>query len=66
MHKNNMDDIFRDTQEQIDTFYRCALSLMLNDYKRNGITIGQAMELYNQWKVATIFKDGKIEFIVEE
>lgn len=36
-----MDEIFKDTQEQIDTFYKCALDLMLKDYKTKVITIEQ-------------------------
>ena len=41
-----MDEIFKDTQEQIETFYKCVLDLMLIDYKTKGITIEQAEDLY--------------------
>lgn len=58
--------MFKEKQEQIDNFYKCALSLMLSDYKRNGMTIGQAEELYREWKIATIFDNGKIDFIMED
>lgn len=60
-----MDEIFKDTQEQIDTFYRCVLSLELKDYKEKGITLDQAERLYRDWNIATIFKNGKVEFINE-
>jgi len=60
-----MDEIFKDTQEQIDTFYKCALGLMLKDYKTKGITIEQAEDLYKVWNIATIYKNGKVEFINE-
>lgn len=60
-----MDEIFKDTQEQIDTFYKCALGLILKDYKNKGITIEQAEDLYKGWNIATIYKNGKVEFINE-
>ena len=60
-----MDVIFKDTQEQIDTFYKCALGLMLKDYKTKEITIEQAEDLYKKWNIATIYKNGKVEFINE-
>ena len=60
-----MEEIFRDTQEQIDTFYRCCVGLMLKDYKDKGITLEEAYKLYNDWNIATIFKNGKVEFINE-
>jgi hypothetical protein len=60
-----MDEIFKDTQEQIDTFYKCALGLMLEDYKTKGITIEQAERLYERYHIATIYKNGKVEFIYE-
>lgn len=60
-----MDEIFKDTQEQIDTFYKCVLDLMLKDYKTKGITIEQAEDLYKDWNIATIYKNGKVEFINE-
>lgn len=60
-----MDEIFKDTQEQIDTFYKCALGLMLKDYKTKGITIEQVEDLYKKWNIATIFKNGKVDFINE-
>ena len=60
-----MDEIFKDTQEQIDTFYKCVLDLMLKDYKTKGITIEQAYELYERFNIATIYKNGKVEFINE-
>ena len=56
----------RISKEQTDLFYRCALSLMLDDYKKNGITLEQAEDLYKCWKIATIFKNGKITFEVEK
>lgn len=60
-----MEEIFNDTQEQIDTFYKCALSLVLKDYKDKGMTLEQAYKLYDDWNIATIFKNGKVEFINE-
>ena len=60
-----MDEIFKDTQEQIDKFYKCALGLMLKDYKTKGITIEQAEDLYKKWNIATIYKNGKVEFLNE-
>lgn len=57
-----MEEIFRDTQEQIDKFYRCVVGLMLKDYKEKGITLDQAERLYRDWNIATIFKNGKVEF----
>lgn len=60
-----MDEIFKDTQEQIDTFYKCALGLMLKDYKTKGITIEQAEDLYKKWNIITIYKNGKVDFINE-
>ena len=60
-----MEEIFRDTQEQIDTFYKCALSLQLIDYKSKGMTLEQAYKLYDDWNIATIYKNGKVEFINE-
>lgn len=60
-----MEEIFRDTQEQIDTFYKCCVGLMLKDYKDKGITIEEAERLYRDWNIATIYKNGKVEFINE-
>lgn len=60
-----MEEIFKDTKEEINTFYKCALGLMLKDYKDNGITIEQAERLYKDWNIATIYKNGKIEFVEE-
>lgn len=57
-----MEEIFRDTQEQIDKFYRCVVGLMLKDYKEKGITLDQAERLYRDCNIATIFKNGKVEF----
>lgn len=51
--------------EQLNKFYNCVLSLMLNDYKVKGITLEQAEELYEKWNVATIYKNGKVEFVNE-
>ena len=61
-----MEEIFRDTQEQIDTFYRCVLSLELKDYKNKGMTLEQAYKLYDDWNIATIYKNGKVGFFNEE
>lgn len=60
-----MEEIFRDTQEQIDTFYRCVLSLELKDYRNKGMTLEQAYKLYDDWNIATIYKNGKLEFMEE-
>lgn len=60
-----MDEIFKDTQEQIDTFYKCALGLMLKDYKLKGMTLEDAYHLYERFNIATIYKNGKVEFINE-
>lgn len=60
-----MDEIFKDTQEQIDTFYKCTLGLMLKDYKTKGLTIEQADELYDRFNIITIYKNGKVDFTNE-
>ena len=60
-----MEEIFRDTQNQIDTFYKCCVGLMLKDYKEKGITLEQAYKLYDDWDIATIYKNGKVDFINE-
>lgn len=60
-----MEEIFKDTKEQIDTFYRCILALELKDYKEKGMTIEQAEKLYKDWNIATIYKNGRVEFINE-
>ena len=55
----------KDTQEQIDKFYKCCVGLMLKDYKDKGMTLEEAYKLYNDWNIATIYKNGKVEFINE-
>lgn len=60
-----MEEIFKDMQEQVDKFYRCALSLILKDYKEKGMTLDQAERLYRDWNIATIFENGKVEFVNE-
>jgi hypothetical protein len=47
-------------------YYNLVLKLMLLDYEKKGITTEQAEELYNKWKIATIFKNGKAVFISEQ
>lgn len=46
-------------------FYNKVLSLMLEDYKTKGITLEQAYELYERYSIATIYKNGKVEFVNE-
>lgn len=46
-------------------FYAITLNLMLEDYKKNGITIEEADRLYKFWNITTIYKNGKVEFINE-
>lgn len=53
------------SKEQEDKFYRCVLSLELKDYKEKGMTLEQAYKLYDDWNIATIYKNGKVEFINE-
>ena len=60
-----MEEYLKDTPEQIDTFYRCVLSLELKDYKNKGMTLEQAYKLYDDWNIATIYKNGKVDFINE-
>ena len=60
-----MEEIFKDTKEEIDTFYRYVVGLMLKDYKEKGMTIEQAEKLYKDWNIATLYKNGRVEFINE-
>ena len=64
-----MEEIFRDTQEQIDTFYRTMIALNMQEWKEGKgllpMTIDDAEFLY-QYGIATIFKNGKLEFMEEE
>lgn len=60
-----MDELFRDMKEQTDTFYRCCVGLMLKDFKTKGMTLEQAYDLYSEWSIATIYKNGLINFISE-
>ena len=53
------------SKEQEDKFYRCVVGLMLKDYKEKGMTLDQAERLYRDWNIATIYKNGKVEFINE-
>lgn len=46
-------------------FYNKVFNLMLEDYKTKGITLEQAYELYEIYHIATIYKNGKVEFINE-
>ena len=61
-----MEEIFKDTQEQIDKFYRCVVGLMLKDYKEKGMTLEEAYNLYDRWNISITYKNSKIEFEVEE
>ena len=60
-----MEEYLKDTPEQIDTFYKCVVAWMLKDYKDKGMTLEEAYKLYDEWNIATIFKNGKVEFINE-
>lgn len=60
-----MEKIFKETQEEIDTFYKCVVGLELKDYKEKGMTIEQAEKLYKDWNIATLYKNGRVEFINE-
>lgn len=46
-------------------YYNLVLRLMLEDYKKKGITIQQADELYDKFNIITIYKNRKVEFINE-
>ena len=46
-------------------YYNLVLRLMLEDYKKTGITLEQAEELYEKWNIITIYKNGKVDFINE-
>ena len=46
-------------------FYNCVIGLMLADYKKTGITLEQAEELYDRFNIITIYKNGKVDFINE-
>lgn len=46
-------------------YYNLVLRLMLEDYKKTGITLEQAEDLYKKWNIATIYKNGKVDFINE-
>ena len=46
-------------------YYNLVLKLMLEDYKKTGITLEQAEELYDRFNIITIYKNGKVDFINE-
>ena len=46
-------------------YYNLVLKLMLEDYKKTGITLEQAEELYERFNIITIYKNGKVDFINE-
>lgn len=44
--------------------YRNAIiNLILKDYKEKGMTLEDAYHLYERFNIATIYKNGKVEFI---
>lgn len=45
-------------------YYNKVFNLMLRDYKEN-MTLEKAYELYERYNIATIYKNGKVEFINE-
>jgi hypothetical protein len=51
--------------EEDKRFYNCVLNLMLEDYKKKGMTLEDAYHLYERFNIATIYKNGKVEFINE-
>lgn len=46
-------------------YYNLVLRLMIEDYKKMGLTIEQADELYDRFNIITIFKNGKVDFANE-
>lgn len=46
-------------------YYNLVLRLMIEDYKKMGLTIEQADELYEKFNIITIFKNGKVDFTNE-
>lgn len=63
-----MEEYLKDTPEQIDKFYRTMIALNMQEWKEGKgllpMTIDDAEFLY-QFGIATIFKNGKVEFINE-
>lgn len=45
-------------------YYNKVFNLMLDDYRKN-MTLEKAYELYERFHIATIYKNGKVEFIDE-
>ena len=45
-------------------YYNKVFNLMLEDYRKN-MTLEDAYHLYERFHVATIYKNGKVEFINE-
>ena len=46
-------------------YYNLVLRLMIEDYKKMGLTIEQADELYDRFNIITIYKNGKVDFTNE-
>ena len=46
-------------------YYNLVLRLIIEDYKKMGLTIEQADELYDRFNIITIYKNGKVDFINE-
>lgn len=46
-------------------YYNLVLRLIIEDYKKMGLTIEQADELYDRFNIITIYKNGKVDFTNE-
>ena len=53
-------------KKQDKIFYTTVLRLLLDDYKERGMTLEEAYDLYDRWNIFITYKNGKIEFEVEE
>lgn len=46
-------------------YYNLVLRLIIEDYKKMGLTIEQADELYDRFNIITIYKNRKVDFTNE-
>lgn len=46
-------------------YYNLVLRLIIEDYKKMGLTIEQAYELYDRFNIITIYKNRKVDFTNE-